>query len=193
MEARLRTSVYAQERQKIGSIAHAWIEAYVDFEMGNRDTPKRMPVIEDAAKACQAFLDWRGAHNVEWLWAERLVYSKDHGYVGTADAGAIVDDDGPEVLDFKTGSGVFFESGIQTALYGAALREEFPDLWCAPRRRIVHASSINGRFNDYDEENITLKLTGGDFDEDFQAGLSAQALTHWISKGPSAWIFQKRW
>ena len=60
-------------------------------------------------------------------------------------------------------------------------------------RRIIHASSINGKFKDYDEEIITSKLTGGEFDEDVEAGLHALAMTHWINKGPSAWIFEKRW
>lgn len=192
-EAKSASSNYSQERQRIGSMAHSWIEEFIHFKMGERKTPKAIPKIEGAKMACQAFMDWEAGHDIEWLWAERVVYSKKHGYVGTADAAANIDEEGPYLIDFKTGSGVFFEAGIQTALYASALREEFPVEWAHPLRRIIHASSINGKHHDHEEDLITSKLTGGTLDEDVEAGLHALALTHWINKGPSAWVFEKRW
>jgi len=54
-----------------------------------------------------------------------MVYSKKHGFVGTADGFGTMDNNIPIVLDLKTSSDIYDEMGLQLGAYNGAFKEEF--------------------------------------------------------------------
>jgi hypothetical protein len=82
-----------------------------------------MPDDDNVARGVLSFLEWETAHKVKFLWTEQLVYSKEFGYVGTADFAAMVDDK-KCLCDIKTGNGLYNSVMMQTAAYQKAIEEE---------------------------------------------------------------------
>lgn len=86
--------------------------------------PPAVPVNPDAQRAIEQWLEW--VHTVSpdrWLFAERRVYSRDHQYVGTADAG-YEKDNKLYLADWKTSSGIRLDYLMQLASYAKAIEEE---------------------------------------------------------------------
>ena len=82
-----------------------------------------MPHDQNVVKGVTSFLEWEKAHKVKYLWAEKIVYSQEHDYIGRADFGAMVD--GLKCLcDLKSGNGLYNEVLLQTAAYAMADTEE---------------------------------------------------------------------
>lgn len=106
----------------IGKAIHTWIESHIKGE--EPDMPEDPKVIQGV----NSFLDWVNENKVTFLWSERVVYSKKHGYVGTADLGIKIGINGHRgkkyLADIKTGNGIYAEVKQQTAAYEKALEEE---------------------------------------------------------------------
>jgi hypothetical protein len=77
----------------------------------------------EAARALQAFTQWRSQHRIQAIALERRVFSAELMYAGTTDFYGYIDDE-PCILDFKTGNGVYDEAWYQLAGYETALQEE---------------------------------------------------------------------
>lgn len=121
-EARMAATNYKDETANLGKEIHAWIEAYINAEMGNGEQPK-MPSDNNVLLGVTSFLDWVDYHQVKFIWSERIVYSKKYQYVGTADL--CVEIEGEKYLvDLKTGNGLYSTVGLQTAAYIMADIEE---------------------------------------------------------------------
>lgn len=106
----------------IGSLVHAYAEQYARWKLGDGPEPK-MPVNTAARQGVGAFLGWLEDHHVEFLHAERKVYSRAGVYAGTVDLVARVDGV-LTVVDYKTSSGWYPEYNVQVAGYREALEEE---------------------------------------------------------------------
>jgi len=96
---------FASER---GTRIHALCEAHID---GKLDliimTPDEKTIMENFKEITKDF---------EWLECETQVVNEEAGYIGQLDA--IAEVDGKVVLvDFKTGSGIYPEYGLQLAAY----------------------------------------------------------------------------
>jgi hypothetical protein len=92
--------------------------------VGNKsDVPHNDPV-------SIAFREWQDAAKFEPIASERLVFSREHGYAGTADL--IGTSNGRlALLDIKTGRGVYPEYKLQLAAYAVAWGEisgHFPEV-----------------------------------------------------------------
>lgn len=123
-EAMKRHSVVKEKAASNGSMVHDWAERFAAAKIAGEDippVPEKCP--EEVANGIIAFLDWFNGHDIEFLEAERLVYSRKHGYVGITDAVAIVDGH-RYILDYKTSKGVYDEYHFQLAAYRAAYEEE---------------------------------------------------------------------
>ena len=86
---------YRDAKAEIGTRVHAWIAQHIagkDTEYDEVMTP-----------AIENFLKWEADNKPQWLFSERLLYSKEHDYCGTVDGGAIINGL-KTVIDFKTGS-----------------------------------------------------------------------------------------
>ena len=112
------------EAAGVGKLIHAYAEAYAKAKTEGASMPAIGADLPDQVIAgINSFLDWVKKHNVEFVEAERIVYSKQHGFVGILDAIALVD--GKKTLvDYKSGTAVYDESFLQVAAYHEAYREE---------------------------------------------------------------------
>ncbi len=107
---------------EIGTAIHGWIESHIKGE--EPDMPEDAKVLQGVL----SFLDWVNDQKVEFLWSERIIYSKKHNYVGTADFGIKIGKNGLKgkrfMGDIKTGNGIYAEVKQQTAAYMSAITEE---------------------------------------------------------------------
>lgn len=124
-------AAYASEDIKtraadLGSKIHEWIEQFIKYNLHGIEPGQEMPEMPEDANVLtgvNSFLEWVAAHDVKFLWSERLLYSLEHDYIGTGDFGAIVD--GKTCLcDIKTGNGMYNTVRMQTAAYAKADEEE---------------------------------------------------------------------
>lgn len=106
------------EAASIGDEAHKWIEDYVQGK------EVEMPERREVQLAINAFLDWEAGHKkVEYLSSERVVYSKEHDYMGKMDIEAKVNGD-LCLIDIKTSNALYNTYLLQTAAYVMADQEE---------------------------------------------------------------------
>jgi hypothetical protein len=110
------------DRQKdlsaeIGKAIHKWVEDHI-----NGKEPE-MPDDSRVLEGVNNFLEWKEKNKVKFLWTEKIVYSRSHEYVGTADTG--IEIKGKKyLLDIKTGNAIYPEVKMQTAAYLKAEMEE---------------------------------------------------------------------
>jgi hypothetical protein len=128
-------------------------------------TPETEPLIRHLRR----FLD---DVRPQFLHQEVAVYSRAHGYAGTADAFAVIDGE-PVIVDFKTSRGVYAEYSLQLAAYANAEFIGMPDGTEAPvpyvnRAFVVHLTPDGWRLVPVD--------TGP---ETFNAFLGALAIFRW--------------
>lgn len=124
----------------IGTMAHADVEAYIRFKMGETDSFSINP---ETAHIVQPFIDWAEGRvpektkthrydknsielspsKVTFLLAEQSVFSPKYFYAGTFDFLAVIDGK-KYICDFKTSTGIYGrEYFYQTAAYRNALAE----------------------------------------------------------------------
>lgn len=118
--AHLRTSKKAAD---IGTLVHEWID---DFLMAKRDRDD-LPKNVSARSSVTSFLEWYDAWVEGVVETEFKVYSREHGYAGTADCDAFVA--GPNgreraIIDWKTSKSIYPEYEIQGNAYIMAREEE---------------------------------------------------------------------
>lgn len=163
-EAKSQHEKVRDEAASLGHQVHEWCNGYL---MG-----KEPPLPEDirVMNGVLAFLKWVEEHDVKFTESEKLVYSKQCGYVGTMDAVAIID--GKKcVLDFKTGKGVYPEHHMQVAAYRHAAEEEGMEF--DGDSVIVQFGKEDGEFKVYPCPNHV---------DDLNAFLSALEIKKWQKK-----------
>ena len=107
-----------QEAATSGTKIHDWCEQYVK---GNKPP---MPEEDDVLIGVNAFLDWVKENKVKFVSAERLLYSMEHDYCGSADAVARLN--GKKdlyLIDYKTSGGLYNDVMMQTAAYSKVHEE----------------------------------------------------------------------
>jgi hypothetical protein len=173
----------------VGGLVHDWIKDYVKFRLIGVEDEPQLPSNEGAINAICQFKHWVGVHDVEWLFSERVVMSRKHGFTGTADLGARIDGL-LYVVDFKTGKYVYRDAGVQVAAYCSAIAEELvDDIWSTEplHRGVVHIGLKGRKFTWYDEAKVIAELTGASKDEDFAIFLSCLDIYHWTKKNKFLW------
>lgn len=172
----------SQEALDIGNMVHEWMEAYGNAYLANSDHMPVIPDNEQAAAACNAFLDWTRAHDVRFLQTELKVYSREHNYSGTTDL-LLVFDGKLAILDYKTSKRIYPEYLLQVSAYVRAWEEEQQYLYekgvlTEPPKKI--------------EEIVVLRVPkdGADFeiatsvniDEAFEIFLSCRQIYDWMNR-----------
>ena len=129
----------------IGHQIHEWIEKFVSAKMNNTDTPQVDSTMEQAViNGIMAFLQWYNENEVIFLESERIVYSKEHNYIGTFDV--LMKVNGINTLaDFKSGKGVYAPFWYQLSAYKQAYQEEYPDS-VIQQYMILHFDKETGDF-----------------------------------------------
>ena len=108
---------YSEDAMAIGTEVHEYAEKNLRGDLAV------LPRGIEAQKSVAAFLEWRQAHHITLIEAEKLVFHKGLWYAGTCDFYGKIDGQ-ICVLDFKTSARVYDEYLIQLAAYAMAIEEE---------------------------------------------------------------------
>jgi hypothetical protein len=154
----------------VGSRIHALAEQ-INRGLEPAVTPDDAPFID----AYRAFL---ASFRPRFLAAEEMVVSLRHQYAGTLDCLAVIDGE-TWLLDIKTGTGLYAETGLQLAGYASADfigRPGTPKRFRLPRATrfgVIHVRPEGARLVEYDVDRGT-----------FAAFLEARRLYAW-QQGPA--------
>lgn len=104
---------YVDEKADIGTLAHAMAVSHLKGELIDTSDYSQNQ-IEQAKWAVGSFFNWLDSHKIELIWAERPLVSHEHFFGGKPDVYAKVAGR-LELIDFKTGNGIWPEHIIQVA------------------------------------------------------------------------------
>lgn len=156
----------SQKAADIGTLVHAYAEAFIKAELGMGTHPE-YPINEAIRNGVDAFTQWWDQFHVVPVASEEKVYSEQYSYAGTLDLDAEVD--GKRcIVDFKTSSGIYPEMWLQTAGYQLAREEELNTRYDG--RWIIQFSKADGRFK------AESRLSRRDYFADRDGFLGALAL-----------------
>lgn len=113
---------YVDDKAAIGTLAHDMVVCSLSGQVCCTDDYSKNQ-ISQAENACLSFFEWTKGHKIELIWAERPMVSQDYGFGGTADLFCVVDGK-KELIDLKSGSGIYQEHIIQVAGGYKILMEE---------------------------------------------------------------------
>ena len=108
---------FVDDKAAIGTLAHQMIADYLRGETTDTSEYSKMQ-IEQAENSILSFLEWEKSHKLNPILIEQPMVSERHGFGGTVDLVATINDD-PELclIDFKTSKGIFPEMFVQVAAY----------------------------------------------------------------------------
>lgn len=112
---------YRDKAADIGTCAHLMVQCYIanekpDLSQFSQDT------IDQAENALISFFEWEKSHKIEPVLLEKGMVSDNYLFGGTVDCVANLDGK-LWLIDFKTGSGIYDEMGMQLAAYRKLLIE----------------------------------------------------------------------
>ena len=116
------TSKYVDDKADIGTLAHAMItDKLIGKETDTSDYSKNQ--IDLAENSVLSFWEWEKDHKIEEVFfVERPLVSELHGFGGTLDIYAQINGQ-KEIIDLKTGSGIYDEHKWQVATLKVLLEE----------------------------------------------------------------------
>jgi len=165
-EAAKQHEIRKEQAASIGDLVHAFAESTAMVCIHGGEIP---PIPEDAdpklVAGIKAFLDWYVQNDVKFIHAEKIVYSRKHGYVGIVDSIAKVNGR-LMLIDYKTSKAVYNEHRYQVAGYREAYEEENGKL---DGVLILHFDKETG-------ECGVHELTDDDHSKDLPAFLACYAL-----------------
>ena len=112
---------YVDDKADIGTLAHAMvIDELLDRETDTTDYSQNQ--IGSAENAVLSFYEWQKQHRLEIISAEEPIVSEIYSFGGQYDIYGQIDEVN-ELLDLKTGSGVYEEHYYQLGGYSILLKE----------------------------------------------------------------------
>lgn len=115
------TRKYVDDKADIGTLAHALIIGeLMDEEIDTLDYSQQQ--IDAAENACLSFYEWQKGHSLLIIEAEKPLVSEIYGFGGKFDIYGTIDSK-KELLDLKTGSGIWPEHYYQLGGYLLLLEE----------------------------------------------------------------------
>ena len=112
---------YVDDKADIGTLAHALIVGELIGEKVDTSEYSQQQ-IDAAENACLSFYEWQNKHNLHIVDAEKSLVSEHHKFGGRFDVYGLIDSV-RELLDFKTGSGIYEEHYYQLGGYLILLEE----------------------------------------------------------------------
>jgi len=142
------TATYVDDLANIGTAAHAAIIADLSGGVAEDALVELDPASRDAAENCYlSFCAWRNQHDLKPMFLEHEFVSEALRFGGRADYFGLVDG-ALELIDLKTGKGIYDNFWNQLAGYSILLNEN--DLWPV-RYRILNIPRANTE--DFKEED----------------------------------------
>lgn len=123
----------------LGTRVHEKIEQYIKAKI-NGDVFNILDCIDDERPCIEAFLEWENKHRVHYVSSEQFVWSK-HGYAGTMDIKALVDDFLTQV-DIKTSKAFHDTYGLQLSAYSKGDEEQNKKK--IEKQMILRLDKVNG-------------------------------------------------
>jgi len=117
----INTSKYVDDKAEIGTLAHKIV---TDSLLGNTTCTDdySMNQIRSAQNSADSFFNWAKGKKIEPILIEEPLVSEHYGFGGTPDIFARVDGIN-ELIDLKTGAGIYDEMVIQVTAYQQLLFE----------------------------------------------------------------------
>jgi hypothetical protein len=117
---------YVDDKADIGTLAHKMVEAHImGKEADTADYSKNQ--IDRAENSVLSYLEWEKAHPIiKVYFVEKQLVSETHKFGGTEDIYCMIQgdqDDYRELIDLKTGNGIYEESVYQVAALKHLLEE----------------------------------------------------------------------
>lgn len=112
---------YVDDKADIGTLAHAMITNRLEGKPTDTDEYSQQQ-IEQAENCVLSYFEWEKEHKIEPIVIEKPMVSEEHGIGGTMDIYGEVNGV-KELIDLKTGNGIWPEHHIQVAAYKAILEE----------------------------------------------------------------------
>ena len=116
---------FRDDKADIGTLAHEMIKAH----LSKREIDKKLLAdysknqIDQADNSCLSYYAWEKQHKIEPIFTEYQGVSEEYKYGGSFDFYGIVDGS-YELIDFKTGSGIYDEMWFQLAGYGGLINAQ---------------------------------------------------------------------
>lgn len=120
-ESRRARFVSSGRACNIGSLAHEWIEKYINNLIAGENSKPEFPENNEVCNAIESFLDWESGKDIEYKTTEEVVWNEADWYAGTLDVSAIVNGK-PVIMDWKTSTGIYGTYKMQAAAYLTAKR-----------------------------------------------------------------------
>ena len=190
-------TVKKEEAADLGTRIHAMVEEYVLWKMGKGPAPLMSddPNVQIGFDAWIDFVESR--HKVKFVDSEKLVYSRNHGFVGRTDILAEIDGSF-DLLDLKSSNGLYNGVRMQTAAYMEAYMEETLSLPKSKGRAIERRWAIRVAKESEADYKVRMEKKGKSvfepyqvfeamnldedrdhFEDDFGAFLNAKGLYQW--------------
>jgi len=119
--AGIDSSKFRDDKADIGTLAHEMILAHLSKrEPETEDYSKNQ--IDAAENSFLSYLEWEKQHKIEPILMEHQAVSEEYKYGGAFDLYGFIDGT-LEIVDFKTGSGIYEEMWLQVAGYGKLITE----------------------------------------------------------------------
>lgn len=120
-EEGIKSSEFVDEKAQIGTLAHALITSRYDgIEVDLSDYSPNQ--VDQAKNSVKSYENWAKTHKIEPVWVEKPLVSEKFQFGGTVDV--YCKNDGKlEIIDIKTGSGIYREAEIQVSAYKMLLEE----------------------------------------------------------------------
>lgn len=106
-EARALHTKTSDEAKSKGQIVHDYAEQFAIAQIAGLEAPEIPEDDEQVANGILAFLKWTDQKQVKFLDAEKIVYSKEHDYIGLMDVKFTMGAEEHKIIhagDYKTGS-----------------------------------------------------------------------------------------
>ncbi|NIT03436.1 hypothetical protein GTO10_00620 [Candidatus Saccharibacteria bacterium] len=109
------------DKADIGTLAHAMVTDWL-LKQETDTSDYSANQITQAENSALSFFEWAKGKQIEPVLIEKPLVSEKHGFGGTADIFAVIDG-AAELIDLKTGSGIYEEMFVQVAAYRQLLIE----------------------------------------------------------------------
>jgi len=115
------SSKFVDDKADIGKLAHLMITDWLCGKKTNTDDYTKNQ-IDQAENSVLSFFEWEKSHKIKPILIEGELVSEEHKFGGTADIYGEINGD-TELIDLKTGSGIYPEMIIQVSAYKSLLEE----------------------------------------------------------------------
>jgi len=177
VDASMQHTIKKEKAGDFGTAIHDWAEQFALAKASGKDIDIPEDAPEEVLNGINAFLEWYNNHDIEFVEAERMVYSRKNGFVGTLDAVAKINGK-LYLIDYKSSNGIYESHYFQVSAYYKAYQEET-------------GTEFDGamiiRFGKEDGEFEVKEITKGSLVKDYKAFKSCLNVKNRLKERQAEW------